>query len=208
LLSKALLSGAVGFVYVESMRYLIRLKNGIGAVPRDRRSLSRMAYDSVKGLGEDIGNLRISQSAVELDLLLNSPENLKPAVEILEGKIGPSLTIRQLDTEMPKMEKDAALRLGIDLFNQERYWESHEALESVWLTAVGREKELLQGLILAAAALVHLQKGEDDVALSILNRASEKFRNNKGSYSGIDIGKLEETVNSMLASCKPAVFRI
>jgi len=198
----------VGFVYVESMRYLIRLKNGIGAVPRDRRSLSRMAYDSVKGLGEDIGNLRISQSAVELDLLLNSPENLKPAVEILEGKIGPSLTIRQLDTEMPKMEKDAALRLGIDLFNQERYWESHEALESVWLTAVGREKELLQGLILAAAALVHLQKGEDDVALSILNRASEKFRNNKGSYSGIDIGKLEETVNSMLASCKPAVFRI
>ena len=198
----------MGFVVVEPMRYLIRFKNGIGAVPRDRRSLSRMAYDSVKGLGEDIGNLRISQSAVELDLLLNSPENLKPAVEILEGKIGPSLTIRQLDTEMPKMEKDAALRLGIDLFNQERYWESHEALESVWLTAVGREKELLQGLILAAAALVHLQKGEDDVALSILNRASEKFRNNKGSYSGIDIGKLEETVNSMLASCKPAVFRI
>ncbi|MFI5449161.1 MAG: DUF309 domain-containing protein [Candidatus Bathyarchaeia archaeon] len=190
------------------MRYLIRLKNGIGAVPRDRRSLSYLAYDSVKGLGEDIGNLRISPSAVELDLLLDSPENLKSAIEILESKIGSSLTIRQLDTEMPQMEKGAALRLGLDLFNQERYWESHEALESVWLTAIGREKRLLQGLILAAAALVHLQKGEDDVALSILNRASEKFRNDKGSYSGIDIGKLEEIINSMLSSCKPAVFKL
>jgi hypothetical protein len=167
-----------------------------------------MAYDSVKGLGEDIGNLRISPSAVELDLLLNSPENLKPAIVILEGKIGPSLTIRQLDTDMPKMEKEAALRLGFDLFNQERYWESHEALESVWLTAVGREKKLLQGLILAAAALVHLQKGEDDVALSILGRASEKFRNDTGSYSGIDIDKLEKVINSMLSSRKPAVFKI
>ena len=167
-----------------------------------------MAYDSVKGLGEDIGNLRISPSAVELDLLLNSPEHLKPAIEILESKIGPSLTIRQLDIDMPKMEKGVALRLGIDLFNQERYWESHEALESVWLTTIGREKELLQGLILAAAALVHLQKGEDDVALSILNRASEKLRNYKGSYSGIDIGKLEKIINSMLSSYKPAVFKI
>jgi len=195
-------------LFVESMRYLIRLKNSIGAVPRDRRSLSRMAYDSVKGFGEDVGNLRISPSAVELDLLLNSSENLKPAIEILESKIGPSLTIRQLDIDMPKMEKGAALRLGIDLFNQERYWESHEALESVWLTAVGREKELLQGLILAAAALVHLQKGEDDVALSILSRASEKFRNGKGLFSGIDIDKLEKVINSMLSSCKPAVFKI
>ena len=190
------------------MRYLIRLKNDIGAVPGDRRSLSRLAYDSVKGLGEDIGNLRISASAVELDLLLNSSENLKPAIKILESKIGPSLTIRQLDTDMPKMEKGAALRMGIDLFNQERYWESHEALESVWLTAIGREKELLQGLILAAAALVHLQKGEDDVALSILSRASEKFRNDNGSYSGIDISKLEKIISSMLSSYKPAVFKI
>ena len=190
------------------MRYLIRLKNDIGAVPGDRRSLSRLAYDSVKGLGEDIGNLRISASAVELDLLLNSSENLKPAIKILESKIGPSLTIRQLDTDMPKMEKGAALRMGIDLFNQERYWESHEALESVWLTAIGREKELLQGLILAAAALVHLQKGEDDVALSILSRAHEKFRNDNGSYSGIDISKLEKIISSMLSSYKPAVFKI
>ena len=190
------------------MRYLIRLKNGIGAVPRDRRSLSRLTYDSVKGLGEDIGNLRISSSAVELDLLLNSPGNLKRAISVLESKIGPSLTIRQLDTEMPRMEKGTALRLGFDLFNEERYWESHEALESVWLTAIGREKELLQGLILIAAALVHMQKGEDDVALSILSRAHEKFRNEKGVYCGIDISKLEKIIGSMLSSRKPAVFRI
>ena len=98
--------------------------------------------------------------------------------------------------------------MGIDLFNEERYWESHEALESVWLNASGREKELLQGLILIAAALVHMQKDEDAVAVSILSRAVEKFRNSSGLYLGIEIAKLEETIRSMIASCKPAVFKI
>jgi len=190
------------------MRYLVRLKNGIRAVPGDRKSLSRVAYDLVKGIDADVGNLRISRSAVELDLLLNSTENLRLAVENLEGKIGPSLTVRRLDVDVPKMEKGDALRLGFDLFNQERYWESHEALESVWLTAVGQEKEFLQGLILTAAALVHLQKGEDEVALSILNRAFERFRNSNASYYGVDVGKLENVIGSMLASGKPVVFKI
>jgi len=95
---------------------------------------------------------------VELDLLLSSKATLEDAVVRLESKIGPSLTIRQLDVDVPKMRKGVAVRMGIDLFNEERYWESHEALESVWLNASGREKELLQGLILIAAALVHMQK--------------------------------------------------
>ena len=198
----------MGFVVVEQMRYLLRLRNCNGAVPRDSASLSKLAYDSVKDLDEDVGNLRISSLAVELDLLLISNANLAAAVERLEGKIGPLLTIRQLDVYAPKMDKQAAVRAGIDLFNEERYWESHEALESVWLTAVGREKELLQGLILTAAALVHMQKDEDTVAVSILSRAVEKISINRGAYFGIEIGRLEETIRAMIASRKPVVFKI
>jgi hypothetical protein len=171
-------------------------------------SLSRLAYGCVKDLGADIGNLRISSSAVELDLLLSSNANFEGAVERLESQIGPSLTIRQLDVDTPKMGKAVAVRMGIDLFNEERYWESHEALESVWLTVAGQEKELLQGLILIAAAMVHMQKDEDAVAVSILSRAVEKFRNNRVGYLGIEISKIEETIRSMIASRKPAAFKV
>jgi len=189
-------------------RYLVRFENRIGAVPRDRNPLSRLAYDSVKHLGEDIGNLRIGSSAVELDLLLASAEHLEPAIRILEARIGQILTVRELDVVGPKMEKEAAVLLGIDLFNQERYWESHEALESAWLIAEGQEKEVLQGLILTAAAFVHLQKGENDVTISIMDRAYQKLRNHTRCYFGIDIDKVARFVESILLSGKPTVFRI
>ena len=190
------------------IRYLVRFENRIGAIPRDTRPLSRLAYDSVKVLGEDIGNLRITSSAVELDLLLASAEHLEPAIRILEARIGQILTVRELDVGVPRMEKEAAVLLGIDLFNQERYWESHEALESAWLIAEGQEKEVLQGIILTAAAFVHLQKGEDDVTISVMNRAYQKLHNHTRSYLGIDISKLTRFIESILLSGKPISFKI
>jgi uncharacterized protein len=42
---------------------------------------------------------------------------------------------------------------GVTLFNHGHYWESHEALEALWLEATGLEKEFYAGVILLAAAL-------------------------------------------------------
>ncbi len=53
---------------------------------------------------------------------------------------------------------------GAELFNQGAYWEAHEAWEEGWLALreAGRwpEADLLQGLILATAALENLSRGK------------------------------------------------
>ncbi len=139
---------------------------------------------------------------------MGSSEHLRDAVKVLEDNFGSVLTIRELDRPFPVMNRDEAVRLGVDLFNEERYWESHEALESVWLTAGGDEKDVLQGIILVAAALVHLQKEEDDVALSVLGRAYVKLSGHHGSYLGIDIDAVNERVKGMVSSRKPNLFKI
>ena len=51
------------------------------------------------------------------------------------------------------MEKDKAVKLAVQLFNDERYWEAHENLEYVWKNATGTEKEILNGIILVAVCI-------------------------------------------------------
>jgi hypothetical protein len=191
------------------MRFLLRLSNKGNYRPEDRKRLSTAAYETVRGLGADIGNLRVSSSAVEFDLLLDSKESLDEAVKVLEKEIGPMLTMRELDVETTAhVGSEDAIRLGLRLFNEERYWESHEALEIAWRRFTGVEKEVLQGIILIAAALVHLQKNEPDVALSVLLRGYGKLAASQGKQFGVDMVGLKHKVAAMISSDHPSFFTI
>lgn len=186
---------------------MVRLSNRRKYAPSDRKQLSTVAYAAVRALGADVGNLRVSSAAVELDLLLDFQANVDKAVGALEERIGPKLTIRQLDVQNVPMESAEAIKLGFALFNEERYWESHEALEEAWRRSTGAEKEILQGIILLAAALVHLQKSEHDVALSVMKRGYEKLAGHSGEHFRVDISALKETVGRMLTG-SPDFFKI
>jgi hypothetical protein len=48
----------------------------------------------------------------------------------------------------------------VDLFNAGAFWEAHEALEAVWRSIEDEsEARVMQGLIQAAAALLHRERG-------------------------------------------------
>src|SRR5262245_16162839 len=64
---------------------------------------------------------------------------------------------------------------GIELFNAGQYFESHEALEEIWMKSEGAERELLHALIQSAAALLHLQRGNLKGASSVYQRARLKL---------------------------------
>jgi len=57
-------------------------------------------------------------------------------------------------------DRRATLTRARDLFNSGAYWEAHEALETVWRSIItGDEARVWQGLIQAAAALLHRSRG-------------------------------------------------
>ncbi len=165
-------------------------------------------YESVRSFGADVGNLRVSTAAVEFDILLDSEEKLGDSLKAIEGKIGPLLTLRKLDAQTPPIEKSEAIRLGLSLFDEERYWESHEALESAWKQADSDEKDVLQGLILIAAALVHWQKNEKQVTLSVMKRARDKLVRHQNEYYGIDLIALTNRLNEILNANNPEFFKL
>jgi hypothetical protein len=60
---------------------------------------------------------------------------------------------------MSPEDRRAALVLARDRFNAGAYWEAHEALETVWRSIINEdEARVWQGLIQAAAALLHRER--------------------------------------------------
>ncbi len=57
-------------------------------------------------------------------------------------------------------DRRATLERARNLFNAGDYWAAHEALETVWRSIINDDAApAWQGLIQAAAALLHLQRG-------------------------------------------------
>lgn len=190
------------------MRFLVRLDNPGRYSPKDCRGLSNEAFEVLRNFQADVGNLRVSSHAVELDLLLTDQNCLQNAIEALENKIGCLLTLRKLDVQTKSIGRMEAIKLGLDLFNEERYWESHEILEEIWRPVRGVEKEILHALILLAASLVHLQRDETSVSLSIMKRARTILFGMQGNYSGIELDELNATLTQMVTENKPRFFKI
>lgn len=59
----------------------------------------------------------------------------------------------------PKPDFAAHFLEGIHHFNERRFWEAHEAWETLWLVAQTDLEQYLQGLIQIAAAYHHVQRG-------------------------------------------------
>lgn len=78
----------------------------------------------------------------------------------------------------------------------------------MWKKSYEGEKDLVQGIILIAAALVHYQKAEDSICLSVLGRALDKLANATGEYHGINVDNLREQTRSIRDSGKIALFAI
>jgi hypothetical protein len=183
-------------------RFIVHLHNQ-GFDARNANELLLRA----RSLADDdvvIRDARVSSKLIEFDLSIAS-ETLESLLKEL-STISPLASYTEITDK--HVEKEGAIELGKSLFNDERYWECHEVLEGVWKHSYGNEKELLQGIILACAALVHAQKDESDICFSILDRSLAKLQNANDMYYGIDIDRFKHTVVNMLSTKSIQYFKI
>ncbi len=187
-------------------RYLARLSNEKGHEPGETERVAETIRE-ILGSKQSIGHLRIGSKAIEFDLFADDASDLEAKRIVLEKQVARVLTLKRLDLPPIPREKLEVLREGLDLFNEERFWECHEVLEQVWHPARGIERNIIQGLILTAAALVHHQKGESDVCLSMLGKALVRL-GSVDQYHGIDLNHVRREVRQMVESRVPRPFTI
>jgi|SRR5882672_4946123 len=75
-----------------------------------------------------------------------------------------------------------------ECFNQQFFYEAHEALEQLWLPARRRpEGAFYKGLIQLAGAFVHLKKGRIQPAASLFTRAKDNLEPYQPTYLQLNI---------------------
>ena len=172
---------------------MVHLKNS-KYLPKDASMILGNSRDLIYGMTVVIRDCRVSSKFIELDISV--PKN---NLELLLDKLVP---IGEIDHSRliieEEIEKEKLVEDGISYFNNEQFWECHEALEGAWKQSKGNERELIQGLILVAAALVHYQKYEDSICLSVLGRALEKLNDKSGQYYKINVDDVKQKVIKML----------
>jgi len=144
-----------------------------------------------------VGNLRVTNKALEFDLFVRNDDELHNAEHVF-SKVAKILTVKRLDLPPTVPDKNQTINEAKHLFNDERYWECHEILENLWRVLKGDEKTLVQAIILVCAAFVHFQKNEADIAISMLQRYQSKLNWHDRFYEGIDLEKLREGVAEII----------
>ncbi|ACB40681.1 DUF309 domain-containing protein [Pyrobaculum neutrophilum] len=122
------------------MRVLIIAENP-GFTPSQRRHLIRRLRERLRVI-----TVRIATRHVEIDVDAEDPPAAAAYVEQAVGRV----------LEVAAPEEGGGFIRYVELFNRERFWEAHGALERIWMET---RDEAVRGLILLAAAFVKLQEG-------------------------------------------------
>lgn len=185
-------------------RYIIHLQNR-SFTPKDARKLLYRARSLAGDPEIVVRDCRVSKKYVEFDTSIPDGTGISEVVSKLAA-ISPLASYEHAVER--HMEKEEAIRRAIQLFNDEKYWGAHEVLEGVWKSAAGTEKEVLNGIILVAAAFVHDEKDEPEICLSILRRAIKKLDSGSNVYHGIDVDRLAALVSEIINSGRIERFTI
>ena len=184
-------------------RYLLHFKNE-KYLPQNCRELAYMARDLASDMNVSVRLARVASKFIEFDVA-SEKADLDPLIERL-APIGEVDNVRHVVEE--HIDKDKGIRDGIFYYNNERFWECHEAFEGVWNQCYGREKELVQGIILVAVAFAHEQENEENIGIGMLKRALEKLGTSPSMYYSIDVDRIRKKAVKMQQAQKLTRFEI
>lgn len=95
-----------------------------------------------------------------------------------------------------KKECDGPLHInaieGIKLFNEGKFFEAHEELETAWRDEAGEIRNLYQGILQVAVTYLHITRGNHEGAVKVYGRSLKRLKNWPDVCRGIQVGKFRE----------------
>ncbi|ABP50894.1 MULTISPECIES: DUF309 domain-containing protein [Pyrobaculum] len=159
------------------MRYLLIVENP-GYTPGHREELLRRIRAALPVI-----SLRVASTHVEVDVKSDDLAKAKETVErVIGGKVLEAVDITFEDVP-------GGVETYVRLFNAERFWEAHNALEGLWRRT---KSPTLQGLIMLAAAFVKLQEGSPEKFERLLKEAIYLIEEDVGCIKIKEVKKLAE----------------
>lgn len=95
--------------------------------------------------------------------------------------------------------EDDLFERGRSLFNAGDFFACHEVWEELWLRSAGAEKHFYQGLIQAAVAILHAERGNLSGAASTWRKARAKLDALPAVHMGIALGEFRDALEKFFA---------
>jgi uncharacterized protein len=88
---------------------------------------------------------------------------------------------------------------GLRLFNEGKYFEAHEALETAWRAETGRVRELYQGILQVAVVYHHILRENYAGAIKVYGRCMKWLDAWPETCRGVDVEKLRADLGQVIA---------
>ncbi|MEO1592612.1 MAG: DUF309 domain-containing protein [Cyanobacteria bacterium J06632_22] len=94
--------------------------------------------------------------------------------------------------------------LGIEQFNQGDYYDCHDTMEAIWMSASTSEKPFYQGILQIAVGLYHLQNHNWRGAAILLGEGSSRLLPFEPAYQRTNVSDLIDQAQDWLKAVQQA----
>ena len=87
---------------------------------------------------------------------------------------------------------------ALNLFNNQKWYEAHDAFEDIWNTLEGDERQIIQGILQVSVSQFHLSKGNLNGATILLGEGLGRIKNRTNFDLGIDLESFCKCLEELL----------
>ena len=87
---------------------------------------------------------------------------------------------------------------ALNLFNNQKWYEAHDAFEDIWNTLDGDERQVIQGILQVSVSQFHLSKGNLNGATILLGEGLGRIKNRTNINLGIDLKSFCKCLEELL----------
>ena len=87
---------------------------------------------------------------------------------------------------------------ALNLFNNQKWYEAHDAFEDIWNTLDGDERQIIQGILQVSVSQFHLSKGNINGATILLGEGLGRIKNRTNINLGIDLQNFCKCLEELL----------
>ena len=91
-----------------------------------------------------------------------------------------------MSEETTKSFKDSFL-IALNLFNNHKWYEAHDAFEEIWNSVDGDERQVIQGILQVSVSQFHLSKGNLNGATILLGEGLGRIKTRTNINLGVDL---------------------
>ena len=87
---------------------------------------------------------------------------------------------------------------ALNLFNNQKWYEAHDAFEDIWNTLDGDERQIIQGILQVAVSQFHLSRGNLNGATILLGEGIGRIKPRTNINLGIDLETFCKNLENLL----------